>query len=334
VTTSLLLSVAIGRAAEQIALSGRAMGTEWSVTFEQPGSPLERARVQRQVADRLEALEQQFSTYRPHSIISRFNAARHTAWFPIDREMVEVATMSRAVSELGGGAFDVTVHPLVQLWGFGVTRRRNCLPSAPEIAAAREFVDWRQLDVRMSPPALRKARPQVAVDFSSMAKGFAADEVSDLLGRLGAPNHLVRIGGDLKSGGSKRSSNGWRTGIELPSSESRGLACVVVLRGHALSTSGDYRNFFEAGGRRFGHIIDPRTGEPVAGTLASVSVIHASGAMSSALATALFVLGLDDGYRLAREQQLACLFQWRDGAEMAWRATPEFEALIVKRDSL
>jgi thiamine biosynthesis lipoprotein len=158
-----------------------------------------------------------------------------------------------------------------------------------------------------------------------MAKGFAADTVSELLSQLGLPNHLLQIGGDVKSDGASVESNGWRTGIETPLAETRMIARVIALRDEALSTSGDYRNFYEHGGRRYGHIIDPRTGSPVSSSLASVSVVHASAAMSSALATALFVLGPEAGLRLAQEQRLACLFQVRLGSEIVQRASAEFE---------
>jgi FAD:protein FMN transferase len=323
-----LLSAVTLHAADLVSLSGRAMGTTWSVRFEPPASLLDQALVQQRVAQRLEDLEQQFSTYRPQSTLSRFNAAPHTEWVDVELELAHVAGLARTISELTGGAFDVTVNPLVMLWGFGGGLRSHSIPSATEISAARERVDWRRVQVRMNPPALRKTEPRTTADFSSIAKGFAADQVSELLIELGAVNHLVQIGGDVKSGGKMAALGGWRTGIEQPLENTRAIAATIVLRGEAVSTSGAYRNFIQIGERRFGHIIDPRTGEPVSGTLAAVSVVHRSCAMSSALATALFVLGADEGYRLAREQKLACLFQVRNGAKIEQRATPEFERFI------
>jgi thiamine biosynthesis lipoprotein len=321
------------RAAEAVALSGRAMGTTWSVKFEQVEPRLDAVHIQAEVAKRLEQLEQQFSTYRPQSTVSRFNAARHTDWFAVGPELARVAEESRHISALTGGAFDATVHPLVQLWGFGGGLRPETLPTPAEIAAARERVGWTQLEARADPPALRKAHPRVAVDFSSMAKGFAADALSDLLAGLGAPNHLVQVGGDVKSGGLTADGAGWRVGIEEPVDGARagGIACVIVLRGEGLSTSGNYRNTFTIDGERVGHFIDPRRGRPVSGTLAAVSVVDPSCAKSSAWATALFVLGADEGYRLAREHRLACLFQVRNGTKIERRMTPEFERMMAER---
>ncbi|MGH7955892.1 MAG: FAD:protein FMN transferase, partial [Opitutaceae bacterium] len=325
------MSAATTDAGKPVALAGRAMGTSWSVKFIPPTAPLEPPLVRHQIVERLEALEQQFSTYRANSTLSRFNAARHTDWFPVEPELAQVAEASRAMSELTHGAFDVTVFPLVRLWGFGGKHRPDSLPNEQAMARARALVDWRRLEVRRNPPALRKMESRLEADFSSMAKGFAADAISVLLTGLGAPNHLVQIGGDVKSSGSPSGGAGWRTGIEEPVPGAHSIALVVPLRGEALSTSGDYRNFFEAGGKRFGHIIDPRSGWPVSGSVVAVSVVHRSAAMSSALATALFVLGAEEGGRIAREQKLACLFQVRSGTNIVRHLTPEF--LTADEDS-
>jgi FAD:protein FMN transferase len=315
-------------AAEPVALSGRAMGTHWSVKFAQPESPLRPDVVQQQVAERLEQLEQMFSTFRTQSEVSRFNDFDDVAWFSVAPEMTQVAEQSRKISALTAGAFDVTVYPLVRLWGFGPVRRSGSMPTGAEIVSTRAFVDWRRLEVRANPPALRKLRRDVQVDFSSMAKGFAADAVSALLTRLGAEHHLVQVGGDVKSGVSGKDDTGWHAAIEQPLDDQRAIACVLELKGQGLSTSGDYRNFFQIGRQRYGHIIDPRTGQPPTSSLASVSVVHASCAQSSALATALFVLGPDEGYRLADAQGFACLFLVRSGTGLVHRATPEFEKLV------
>jgi thiamine biosynthesis lipoprotein len=281
---------------------------------------------ERSVAERLEQLEQLFSTYRPESALSRFNATPTTEWIPVAAELVHVADDSRRISELTTGAFDVTVLPLVQLWGFGSMRRTDSIPTQMEISAARARVDWRRLETRMNPPALRKTEASLAVDFSSMAKGFSADEISRLLAGLGAPNHLVQVGGDVKAAGTGVEGKGWRVAIENPSDLSTPTE-VVTLRDMALSTSGDARNFFVLEGRRYGHIIDPRRGEPASSSVVSVSVLDPSCATSSALATALFVLGDDEGFRFAAAQQLAGLLLVRAGKTITPRPTPRFEAL-------
>ncbi|MEO6244705.1 MAG: FAD:protein FMN transferase [Opitutaceae bacterium] len=323
-----LAFVVTSGAAESLVLSGRAMGTAWTLKLILKAEHGDVVGLRRQVEAKLERLEQTFSTYRPSSELSRFNATRHLEWIAVSPELALVAAESRRLSELTDGAFDVTVEPLVRLWGFGRERRTGAIPSAAEIAAARENVGWRWLEVRANPPALRKVRAQITADFSSMAKGFAADAVSALLKAAGLPNHLVQIGGDVRTGGTLAERSGWPIAIERPLDDAPGVEGVVVLTGQAVSTSGDFRNFFRVGDQRYNHIIDPRTGRPATGNLASVSVVHESCASSSALATALFALGVEEGFRLATQEHVACLFLVRDGVGFVRHATPEFEQLL------
>jgi len=327
-------------ASESLTLRGRAMGTAWSVTI-RPDQPIDPAALQRAISDRLEQLEQQFSTYRTRSELSQFNANPSTNpdWISVSLEMATVAAESRRVSEFTQGAFDATVAPLVRLWGFGPQRRSgDSLPNENEIRSARLSVDWRGLDVRLHPPALRKAYATLEADFSSLAKGFAADELSRLLTTTinGAATHLVQIGGDTRASSATAPDSahvvvinpGWSIGIESADVTQSTPATVVELKGQSLSTSGDYRNFFTADAKRYGHIIDPRTGRPASGSLGAVSVVHASCATSSALATALFVMGTEEAFRFATQHHLPCLLQIREGANLTLRMTPAFALLI------
>jgi thiamine biosynthesis lipoprotein len=212
------------------------------------------------------------------------------------------------------------VAPLVQLWGFGA-QRRAAPPTAQEITTVRARVDWRRLEVRSGSPALRKTSPDLALDFSSMAKGFAVDELAEQLLVLGVAEGWVQIGGDIKTVGAR----GWRAGIALPGvsgSEPAATAQTLELVGRALSTSGDANNFFQYEGRRYGHIIDPRTGEPVRGEVAAVSVLDALCAASSARATALFVLGAEQGFAFAVRERIAALFIVRTGENFTLKPTP------------
>ena len=309
-------------AAEPVALTGRALGTTWTVKFLQPAPPLNPATLTARISATLERLEQQFSTYRPNSELSRFNTARTTDWITVSPELACVATDSRALSVLTGGAFDATIFPLVDLWGFGPQRRSGPPPSATEISAARSRTDFRRLESRASPPALRKTSANLAADFSSMAKGFAADTIAAQLSALGSTDHYVQIGGDIATVGPRP----WRVAIEQPAG-SAPLAHVFDLAGQSLSTSGDAHNSFTHAGRRYGHILDPRTGEPVASPLASVSVIAPTCAQSSARATALFVLGPDAGFALAVRERWSALFLIREGPSFTAHPTPEFTRL-------
>ena len=309
-------------AAEPVALTGRALGTTWTVKFLQPAPPLNPATLTARISATLERLEQQFSTYRPNSELSRFNTARTTDWITVSPELARVATDCRALSVLTGGAFDATIFPLVDLWGFGPQRRSGPPPSATEISAARSRTDFRRLESRASPPALRKTSANLAADFSSMAKGFAADTIAAQLSALGSTDHYVQIGGDIATAGPRP----WRVAIEQPAG-SAPLAHVFDLAGQSLSTSGDAHNSFTHAGRRYGHILDPRTGEPVASPLASVSVVAPTCAQSSARATALFVLGPAAGFALAVRERWSALFLIREGPSFTAHPTPEFTRL-------
>ena len=309
-------------AAEPVALTGRALGTTWTVKFLQPAPPLNPATLTARISATLERLEQQFSTYRPNSELSRFNTARTTDWITVSPELARVATDCRSLSVLTGGAFDATIFPLIDLWGFGPQRRSGPPPSATEISAARSRTDFRRLESRASPPALRKTSANLAADFSSMAKGFAADTIAAQLSALGSTDHYVQIGGDIATAGPRP----WRVAIEQPAG-SAPLAHVFDLAGQSLSTSGDAHNSFTHAGRRYGHILDPRTGEPVASPLASVSVVAPTCAQSSARATALFVLGPDAGFALAVRERWSALFLIREGPSFTAHPTPEFTRL-------
>ncbi len=300
------------------------MGTVWAVKYVPIAADKESVGLTAAVAQRLEELEQLFSTYRTESALSRFNANPSTDWIPVAPEMALVAAESRRISERTGGAFDVTVYPLVQLWGFGAKGRAGVLPASAQLNRTRARVSWERLDVRSEPAALRKTRPDVAADFSSMAKGFAADAMAGLLRARGLGNHLVQVGGDMMASGTGPAGGGWTVGVERASDGGGGIDRPVTLRDQALSTSGDYRNFVRRAGRRYGHIIDPRTGAPTGHALAAVSVVHPSSATASAWATALFVLGPEDGWRAAEREGLAAMFQVRVGEGLEVRTTREW----------
>lgn len=308
-------------AAEPLRLTGRAMGTTWTVTCEvTPAMP--RAEVlQEKIAARLEELEAIFSTYRATSELARFNATPDAGWVGVSAELAQVATESGAVHVLTRGAFDPTVAPLLTLWGFGPNGAAERWPDEREIARARARVGYAKLQVRTQPPALRKTDAALAVDFSSMAKGFAADEVSVLLVRLGAAEHLVQLAGDMKSAGARP----WRVGVETAGEGGGAVVAIMELKdGAALSTSGNYRNAIVREGRTVGHIVDPRSGRPADSPLAAVSVVASTCARSSALATGLFVLGADAGWALAEEERLAALFQVRGSDGAVRRETAAF----------
>ena len=306
-------------------LSGPTMGTTWSVKY--TGTPSDGG-VQALKADIVAALEQvnaQMSTYRPDSNISRFNHAEPGALMVLPSDLVKVLHAAFLLSEQTDGAYDVTVGPLVNLWGFGPDPERFEPPKHSEVEAALTRVGWQKL--MLSEQQLLQPGG-VYVDLSSIAKGYAVDKVADLLDRYGLSNYLVEVGGELRGKGSKPYKQPWRVAVERPIAGVRGVEQVVDLKDMAVATSGDYRNFFESQGRLFSHTIDPRTGYPVQHKLASVSVLHKNAMIADGLATAMTVLGPDEGMAFAKDHELAVFFIVRTEKGVKELSTPAFDAIV------
>ena len=303
------------------------MGTTYSVKCLALPTTVPSRALQSSIDQLLEQIEQQMSTYRLDAELSRFNRHAGTNWFAVAASLAEVVAEAQHVSQITDGAFDVTVGPLVDLWGFGPQRHTGAIPDAAAITATRRNVGYQRLEARLSPPALRKSASAIRIDLSGIAKGYAVDAIARRLDTLGITNHLVAVGGELKGSGVDANGRAWRVGIEQPDPTTLQIQAVVPLANRGVSTSGDYRNSFEANGRSYGHIIDPRTGRPPDHSLASVAVVHESSTRADALATALMVLGPERGYEFATRNGLACLFILRAGGEFVAKQTKAFARL-------
>ena len=309
-------------------ITGATMGTSYSVKV--PGLPaaVDRDALEYEIAGILEAVNAQMSTYRPESELSRFNAAGAAAPVMVSADTLAVVETALDVARLAGGAFDPTVGPLVELWGFGPDGRRP-VPSASRIADALAATGYGHIYPTAAPPALDKGRDGIRLDLSGIAKGFGVDRVAEHLERRGVAYYLVEIGGELRGRGYSPRGDQWRVGIERPVAAERSVQRVVRLGGQALATSGDYRIFFEQDGARFSHLIDPRDGRPVDHGLASVTVIASSAMRADALSTALMVLGPDAGLELARREKIAAFFIAKAGGGFSEIATPGFKPYLI-----
>jgi thiamine biosynthesis lipoprotein len=225
------------------------------------------------------------------------------------------------------GAFDVTVGPLVDLWGFGPDRSVSAPPASDDVELARKNTGLEFLQADCTSKAIRKAKPGIRIDLSGYGKGRAADDIGILLSEIGIFNFLVEIGGDLRAQGQNAKGQAWRVAIERPDSEGRAVERIIQVDNTAVATSGDYRNFVEYDGRRYSHTIDPRTGRPVTHNLASVTVVFNNGPFADSYATALMVLGPDAGMALAERLHIAAYFLVRDGDSFIERMSPEFTML-------
>lgn len=310
--------------AGDVTIAGLSLGTIYTIRVPALPAGTTEAGLRDRIERRLDVVSGQMSTYRPDSELSRFNAFRDDGWFSVSGDTAKVVAAALEVSQRTQGAFDVTVGPLVNLWNFGPDRHPDRIPAAAEITAAKARVGFDKLAVRTDPPALRKTQPDVYVDLSAIAKGFAVDAVGELLEASGVRDYMVEIGGEVRTRGSKRDGSRWRIGIEQPLTENRAIQRVVELGDAALATSGDYRNYFERNGRRYSHLIDPHTGCPIDHALTSISVIADTCMEADAWATGLIILGPDEALRLARGQGLRVFLILRDGERFVERAAPDF----------
>ena len=309
-----------------VEFSGPIMGTSYSVKVVDVPEDTDTRALAGEVLATLERINAAMSTYLPDSELSRFNAGRSTDWFSVSAETARVVQAALTVSAATDGAFDPTVGPLVDLWGFGPTLTAGALPDDAAIEAARARVGWRHLSVRLDPPALRKALPDLAVDLSAIAKGYAVDAVAALLEDRQVVDYLVDVGGELRVSGHNGTGQPWGVAIEQPRPGTRAVQRVMRLSAGAVATSGDYRNFYEIDGRRYSHEIDPATGRPVRHTLASVTVLAATAMQADALATAYMVLGPEASLRRAERDDVAVLLLLRDGEGFREVGSPRFES--------
>lgn len=308
--------------------SGNTMGTSYNVTVVSGPDTEVPEDLDQSIETWLEAVNQSMSTYLPDSELSKLNRAPVDEWLPVSPMMADVLSTAREISELSGGAFDVTIAPLVDSWGFGPVDTNDQVPSESALAKVQERVGFEHLQLRESPAAIKKTQ-DLQLDLSAIAKGFAADYVGRKLKALGLFNYLIEIGGDLLVNGHNQSGKPWRVGVEKPSFGREGVQQIVVLTHGGIASSGDYRNFFRQDGQTYSHILDPRLGRPVKQDLVSVTVIADSGARADALATAFTVMGEEPSLALAERQSIGVFLIVRSDGELVTRQSQAFTTYMA-----
>ncbi|MCP4407824.1 MAG: FAD:protein FMN transferase [Gammaproteobacteria bacterium] len=312
--------------------SGSAMGTQYTVkVVELPAAVLPTA-LGEDIVRLLGEVDTKMSTYRSDSELSRFNDARSTQWIPVSQEMITVVDEALRVSTMTQGAFDITVGPLVDIWGFGPTLRPERIPAKLEIDSELARVGFRHVHTRENPPALKKDLEEIYIDLSAIAKGYAVDKVADHLDGLEISNYMIEVGGELRLKGYNTHRIPWKIAVERPAPEVRAIHSVIQPGDKGVATSGDYRNYFEQEGKRYSHTIDPRSGLPIDHSLASVTVIADTAMYADAMATAFMVIGSTEGYSLAQRNNLAVFFVSKSATGFTEQATPAFSRYFLANE--
>lgn len=293
---------------EMVAIfAGAVMGTRWNARILDRIDDEHAVALAEKTQAALDAVDRAMSTYKPESDVSRFNKAAAGTKVEVSAETVTVVAEAMALHEMSDGAFDATVAPLVQAWGFGAGADARP-PDQARLTTLRERVGTPHLDLDRKGQTLAKDKDGVRLDLSAVAKGFAVDQAAAALQVQGKARFMIEVGGEVVVRGTAPGGRPWRLGIETPDAAPGTVQEVVPMRDAALATSGDYRNVRMVEGKRMSHTIDPRTGRPVEHALASVSVIAASCMRADGLATTLSVLGPEDGMRFCEAHNVAATF--------------------------
>ncbi|WP_412072112.1 FAD:protein FMN transferase [Pseudomonas fluorescens] len=303
---------------------GPTMGSTYSIQYLRQKGLAAPAEVRVEVEKILAEVDRQMSTYRSDSAIERFNALPAHRCQTMPAPILKLVRVAEQLSEQSEGAYDLTVEPLLNLWGFGPQGREEKVPSAQALADVRQRVGYQHLRIESDQLCKDAA---VEVDFNSLAAGYAVDTLAARLDAMGIHNYLVEATGELKAAGRKLDGSPWRIALEEPRDDRQVAQRILAVDGYSVSTSGDYRNYFQQDGKRYSHTFDARTGAPVSHTLASVTVIHPSALMADGLSTLLLILGPVRGWDYAEQQDIGAFFVIRADTGFVIRTNQAFERL-------
>ncbi|GGC74888.1 FAD:protein FMN transferase [Marinobacter halophilus] len=311
-------------------ISGGIFGTTYHINVVLPEDEARLQTLAQGIRNELDQVDATMSTWKNDSELSRLNQKPdQSEWTALSQPLFEVIQRAQEIAELTGGAFDVTIGPVVNLWGFGPDARPVEVPSESELDELLAVTGYQYLELDAATRAVRSTQPQY-IDLSGIAKGYAVDVVARYLDSEGVGAYLVEIGGEVRVNGRKPEGGAWRLAIEEPSEQARQVNKIVAMDRQAMATSGDYRNYYESEGRRYSHTIDPATGKPVTNKLASVTVIAEDSMTADALATAFTVMGYDKAMSLATRENLPAYFIVRGEGDFVIHQTPAFSSYVVQ----
>jgi thiamine biosynthesis lipoprotein len=319
----LLASVLLAGCGEKVEeFGGPTMGSHYSLKYVAGEGTPGPAALKAEVEGLLVEVDWQMSTWRADSDLSEFNRLPAGSCRQMPAAVLELVRFGGELSEQSEGAFDLTLEPLLDLWGFGPQSRGEQVPSTEQIAEVRQRTGHHHL--RSEGDQLCKDAA-VQLDLNSIAAGYTVDRIAARLAELGVNSYLLDVTGEVRAAGQKPDGSPWRIAIEAPRDDRQVAQKVLPLDGLGVSTSGDYRNYFERDGKRYSHTLDPHSGAPVTHRLASVTVVDPSTLRADGLSTLLMVLGPERGYAFAERRDIAAFFVVRSDNGFDSRATPAFE---------
>ncbi|MEQ9720901.1 FAD:protein FMN transferase ApbE [Yersinia alsatica] len=315
---------------QQIDIEGKTMGTFYSVKIS-GATPPNPHQLQQEIDALLEQANDDISTYRQTSVLSRFNQYRGSEPQPIPRGMADIILQAQRIGRDTDGAMNITIGPLVNLWGFGPEKQPTRIPTQDQIDSARQQVGLQHLTLISDNRGewLRKDLPDLYVDLSTMGEGYGVDLLVNLMMQKGITNYLVSVGGAVSSRGVNGQGQPWRVAIQKPTDQENAVQALVDLQGYSISTSGSYRNYFEQGGQRYSHVLDPATGRPINHRLVSATVIAATALEADGWDTGLMVLGTEKALRLAEKKGLAVYLITKTDQGFTAVMTPQFKAFLL-----
>ena len=307
-------------------LYGPTMGTTYNVKFV-PVKGLNEQELKQRVDQVLVDINQLMSTYIPNSELSQFNQWNSIEPFDMSPQTIDVLNEAKRLGDISAGILDVTVGPLVNLWGFGPQNRPEKIPTDELIKATQQLVGLDKLTV--GPTWASKSNANLYVDLSTIAKGYAVDQVAELLQAHKISNFLVEIGGEMRVSGIKASGKNWIIAIEKPETQQRSVQEFISIGNNAVATSGDYRIYYEQDGVRYSHLINPTTGYPITHNVVSVTVVHPSSMTADGLATALIVMGKENALALAAKYDIAVYLITKENDGFTEYTSAKFEQLVT-----
>lgn len=313
-----------------LVLEGKTMGTFWRVSL--AGVDQQRvATLRHKIQAQLDADDQLMSTYKPDSTLMQFNHWYSTAPWPVNEALSDMITLSLRIGAKTHGAMDITVAPLVNLWGFGPNKQPAFTPSPAEIDEVKAHTGLSHLTVinAAGQQWLKKDIPDLTLDLSTVGEGYAADHLTQLMEQQGISRYLVSVGGALVSRGLNPQGQPWRVAIQKPTDRENAIQAVVDINGHGISTSGSYRNYYELDGRRISHIIDPASGQPIQHKLVSVTVIAPTALEADGWDTGLMVLGFENAQQVALKQGLAVYMIRKTPQGFSVWMSPQFKTFLL-----